>query len=74
MAAEAFAVLARLGAAPLVGRETELRFLLARVETAAPQSADVLIVSGEPGSGKTRLVTEAVEAASAKGADRKSVV
>jgi len=68
MSTEAFAVLARLGGAPLVGRDAELRFLLARVETAASQPGAVMIVSGEPGSGKTRLVTEVARAASAKGA------
>jgi DNA-binding CsgD family transcriptional regulator/DNA polymerase III delta prime subunit len=51
----------------LVGRETELRRLLALLDDAAAGRPVVALVSGDAGVGKTRLVTELSEAARGRG-------
>src|SRR6516225_4242369 len=55
----------RSGAAPLVGRDEELELLLRRWEQAKAGEGRVVLVSGEPGLGKSRLtaaIAERVEA------------
>ncbi|MFC5992640.1 AAA family ATPase [Pseudonocardia hispaniensis] len=59
---------ARLGfGIPLVGRRDEVRVLAAALDRAAAGSARAVLLSGEAGVGKTRLVTEAAEQATAAG-------
>jgi tetratricopeptide (TPR) repeat protein len=52
---------------PLVGRETELRRLESALERAATGSGSAVLIHGEPGIGKTRLVEELVARASDRG-------
>src|SRR5260370_1972821 len=52
----------------LVGRESELGELSAALDDALAERGRVVIVSGEPGVGKTRLVEEAASRALASGA------
>ena len=55
----------RSGAAPMVGRDEELELLLRRWEQAKAGEGRVVLVSGEPGLGKSRLtaaIAERVEA------------
>ena len=55
----------RSGAAPMVGRDEELELLLRRWEQAKTGEGRVVLVSGEPGLGKSRLtaaIAERVEA------------
>ncbi|MGI8406619.1 MAG: ATP-binding protein [Thermomicrobiales bacterium] len=58
-------VLAAIGTIPLVGREAERGLVDARLTAAAHASGGVILISGVPGVGKTRLA-----AASAVGPDR----
>ncbi len=46
------------GLTPFVGREEEIRLLLTRWERAREGESQVVLVIGEPGIGKSRLVTE----------------
>ena len=46
---------------PFFGREAERRLFAAAIEEARGGHAQVVIVSGEPGSGKSRLVSEMIE-------------
>lgn len=48
-------VLAAIGKVPLVGREAEFALLEARLAEAANAPGGVIVISGEPGVGKTRL-------------------
>ena len=48
---------------PLVGREVEMTALQAAVDLAQAGSGSLLVVRGEPGSGKTRLVEELLDRA-----------
>jgi tetratricopeptide (TPR) repeat protein/transcriptional regulator with XRE-family HTH domain len=50
--------LGALPAGPLVGREPELRRLLATLEVVATGKGRLLLLAGEPGVGKTRLAQE----------------
>ncbi|MCX6466768.1 MAG: BTAD domain-containing putative transcriptional regulator, partial [Pseudonocardiales bacterium] len=54
--------------APCVGRDRELAVLLRRVAAAADGDGGVVLVRGEPGIGKTRLLAELGAAAAARGA------
>lgn len=52
---------ARIDAAPLIGRDGELRALLAEATTALAGRGRVLAVVGEAGAGKTRLAEELLQ-------------
>jgi DNA-binding SARP family transcriptional activator/tetratricopeptide (TPR) repeat protein len=52
-----------------VGREPELRQLSARLRDAAQNAPALVLLSGEPGIGKTRLATHAASRAHAQGSD-----
>jgi predicted ATPase len=52
-----------------VGRETELRQVSARLRDAAQDAPSLVLLSGEPGIGKTRLATHAASGAYAQGSD-----
>ena len=54
-------------AAPFVGREQELATLLRRLEDIGSGEGGVVVISGEPGIGKTRLLREVSEHAEARG-------
>ncbi len=56
-------------AGPLIGRAAELAELSAGIEALAAGGGATLLISGEPGIGKTRLVAELVELARAGGLD-----
>jgi class 3 adenylate cyclase/predicted ATPase len=56
------------GLTPLVGREEELGLLQRRWEQAKVREGQVMLLSGEPGIGKSRLVQALKEQASAEGA------
>ena len=55
------------GAGPLVGRHGELRSIRELVEGVAAGRGTVLGISGEPGIGKSRLATEALDLARQRG-------
>lgn len=54
-------------ARPLVGRSQELSVLLGRADELLSGSGGVVLVEGDPGIGKTRLIEEFVEAAEWRG-------
>lgn len=54
-------------ARPLVGRSQELSVLLGRADELLRGSGGVVLVEGDPGIGKTRLIEEFVEAAEWRG-------
>src|SRR5262249_30613073 len=56
-----FEAAAQKGLTPLVGRESELGLLRQRWERAKAGEGQVVLVSGEPGIGKSRLVQEVKE-------------
>ncbi len=53
--------------APFVGRQRELTALLAQLDAAGAGHGRLVLVAGEPGIGKTRLLGEFTAAASARG-------
>jgi DNA-binding SARP family transcriptional activator len=61
-------VLARSGDTPLVGRHEQLAALRAAWRRASAGAAAVVLVAGEAGSGKTRLLAELASTARADGA------
>jgi class 3 adenylate cyclase len=65
-----FDVTVRAGLTPLVGREEELGLLHARWERAKAGHGQVVLLSGEPGIGKSRLVQALKEQVLAEGATR----
>src|SRR5262249_22994744 len=58
------------GLTPLVGRELELGFLKAHWEQATAGAGQVVLLSGEPGIGKSRLVQELTEQLEHEGVTR----
>src|SRR5262249_25255307 len=65
-----FEVAVRTGLTPLVGREEELGLLRRRWEQAKVGEGQAVLLSGEPGIGKSRLVQTLKEPASGEGAIR----
>ena len=65
-----FEVAVRTGLTPLVGREAELGVLRQRWEQAKAGGGQVVLLSGEPGIGKSRLVQELKEQLAHEGATR----
>jgi DNA-binding SARP family transcriptional activator len=62
------ALLARAAATPLVGRDSEVRDAQAAFERVRQGGTGLLLVAGEPGIGKSRLVAELATRASRAGA------
>src|SRR5262245_32600142 len=65
-----FEVAVRTGLTPLVGREEELGVLRRRWEQAKAGEGQVVLLSGEPGIGKSRLVQTLKDQALTEGATR----
>jgi class 3 adenylate cyclase len=65
-----FAVAEQAGLTPLVGRDEELGLLRRRWEQAKQGEGQVVLLSGEPGIGKSRLVQTLKEQVLAEGATR----
>ncbi|MGE0822974.1 MAG: adenylate/guanylate cyclase domain-containing protein [Candidatus Binatia bacterium] len=65
-----FEIAVSKGLTPLVGREEELGLLRRRWEQAKDGAGQVVLLSGEPGIGKSRLVQVLKEQVSAEGATR----
>src|SRR5262245_21521846 len=65
-----FEVAVSRGLTPLVGREHEMGLLRERWERAKQGEGQVILLSGEPGIGKSRLVQTLKEQVSAEGANR----
>ena len=61
-------VASRRGLTPLIGREHEVQLLLDRWEQAKTGAGQVVLLSGEPGIGKSRLVHRMKEQGTAEGA------
>ena len=61
------ALLDRSRQPPLVGRGRELSLLLQRLTAAGRGESSIVVLSGEPGVGKTRLLTELADDAAATG-------
>ncbi len=65
-----FEAAVRTGLTPLVGREQEVGLLLGHWERATAGEGQVMLLSGEPGIGKSRLVQVLKERVVAEGATR----
>jgi predicted ATPase/class 3 adenylate cyclase len=65
-----FEVAVRTGLTPLVGREEELALLQRRWEQAKAGAGQALLLSGEPGIGKSRLAQTLKERVDAEGATK----
>jgi class 3 adenylate cyclase len=65
-----FEVAVRTGLTPLVGRDEELGLLRNRWEQAKEEQGQVVLLSGEPGIGKSRLVQVVKEQATHEGMTR----
>ena len=63
-----FEAAVRTGLTPLVGREDELAFLRQRWAQAQAGNGQAVLISGEPGIGKSRLMQELRERAASAGA------
>ena len=61
-------VIGRVSSPTFVGRREELRALADAVSTAAAGSESVVLISGEPGIGKSRLISEFASACQGSGA------
>jgi predicted ATPase len=61
------AVVGIAASGPLVGRVAELAFLAEAIGRAAAGSLQVVAISGEPGIGKSRLASEGLQSAGARG-------
>lgn len=48
----------RSGTTPLIGRDEELEFLLRQWQQATSEKGQIVLISGEPGIGKSRLAAE----------------
>jgi len=55
------------GRIPLIGRDAESKELLRRLQEALAGRGSMVMIGGEPGIGKTHLVTAAIEEARARG-------
>ncbi|MCY4389322.1 MAG: AAA family ATPase [Desulfurellaceae bacterium] len=66
-----FEVALESGLSPLVGRTEELAFLQQRWETARVREGQVVLLGGEPGIGKSRLVQELKEQVAKAGEARR---
>lgn len=66
-----FEVALEAGLSPLVGRTEELAFLRQRWETARVREGQVVLLGGEPGIGKSRLVQELKEQVAKAGEARR---
>ena len=66
-----FEVAIRAGLTPFIGREHEVELLQERWERAKQGSGQVVLLSGEPGIGKSRLVQECKERFAHAGATRR---
>ena len=66
-----FEVALETGLSPLVGRTEELAFLRQRWETARVREGQVVLLGGEPGIGKSRLVQELKEQVARAGEARR---
>ena len=66
-----FEVALESGLSPLVGRTEELAFLRQRWETARVREGQVVLLGGEPGIGKSRLVQELKEQVAKAGEARR---
>lgn len=65
--ARSIAPAARRPSTPLYGRARELALLVAALDAARDGNGSPVVIEGEPGIGKTRLVQELVDAAAARG-------
>jgi class 3 adenylate cyclase len=65
-----FEVAVRIGLIPLVGREGELGLLRQRCEQAKAGAGQAVLLSGEPGIGKSRLLQELTEQLGPEGPTR----
>jgi class 3 adenylate cyclase/tetratricopeptide (TPR) repeat protein len=65
-----FEVAVRTGLTPLIGRELELELLRAHWDHAKAGAGQVVLLSGEPGIGKSRLVQELTEQLGHEGVTR----
>ena len=54
-------------ALPMVGREAELKIIAEKIELVLKSQGQVIGITAEPGMGKSRLVSEAIRLARAKG-------
>ena len=68
LTAESGGAFDRLACAPFVGRDRELRNLLAALEASSARRGQLRLVVGEPGIGKTRLAREVADRAEQGGA------